>query len=491
MECAKYLYPAKNLSINERQTIAIKAIRHNEKITELAAEKQVSRDFIYAQKNKALLAIDDAFKSATDNDVLFYLPITKKWIISFILCLILHCRATHRGIYKLFKDAFDYDISLGTIHNIAQTIATTAKNINAKQDLKSITIAAHDELFHKNKPILSGIDIPTLYCHLLSKEDSRDGDTWAINLLDLQKQRFKPDRVIADDGSGLRAGHAAVYWNIPCDADNFHITRDLMDMRRYFRNRVKSTITLRNAYNAKLQSAIKHDDIKKYNVEIKSTIKEEKLFKHLSATIDILVSWMEHDVLNKPGPNVFIRRELFNFIVEELEVLAKLHPHRILPICVKLRESRDLLLSFVDVLEDKFSVIAKQYKCSIDIVWEICKLQRCKYLGDNYLLRSEKIVLQLGNKFEEIEDAVLAALDSTERTSSMVENLNSRVSPYLFVRKNSDQSFLDLLRFYFNHTPLLRSERGYRVNKTPAELLNGPHEHWLEMLGCYKFKRAT
>lgn len=53
------------------------------------------------------------------------------------------------------------------------------------------------------------------------------------------------------------------------------------------------------------------------------------------------------------------------------------------------------------------------------------------------------------------------------------------------------QSFLDLLRFYFNHTPLLRSERGYRVNKTPAELLNGPHNHWLEMLGYSQFKRAA
>ena len=54
MEYAKHLCcPAKDLSINERHTIAIKAIRHDQKITEFAAEKQVSRDFIYAQKNKA------------------------------------------------------------------------------------------------------------------------------------------------------------------------------------------------------------------------------------------------------------------------------------------------------------------------------------------------------------------------------------------------------------------------------------------------------
>jgi hypothetical protein len=37
--------------------------------------------------------------------------------------------------------------------------------------------------------------------------DQRDGDTWAIHLMDLQKQGFNPDRIFADDGSGLRAGH--------------------------------------------------------------------------------------------------------------------------------------------------------------------------------------------------------------------------------------------------------------------------------------------
>lgn len=466
-------------------------MRRDQNITKLATENQVSRDFIYTQKNKALQAIDNAFQSANDNDVLFYLPITKKWIISFILCLILHCRACHRGIYKLFKDAFDYEISLGTIHNIVQDAAVTAKNINDKQDLKAVTIAAHDELFHHDKPILSGIDIPTLYCYLLAKEDSRDGDTWAIHLLDLQKQKFKPNRVIADDGSGLRLGHSMIYWNIPCDIDNFHITRDLMELRRYFRNKLKTSITWRNECEIKSQTAIKEDTMQKYTNLLPSAIAEEKLMCYLTTNIDTLVSWMEHDVLNKPGSNIKVRRELFDFIVSEFEALEKLHPHRIAPICAKLEDTRDLLLAFVDVLEEKFTAIAKQYQCSINIIWEVCKLQRCKYMSDKYIERSEKLVLKLGDAFEEIEDAVLLALDTTERTSSMVENLNSRISPYLFVKKNVEQSFLDLLHFYFNHTPLLRSERGYRVNKTPTELLNGPHKHWLEILGYSKFKRAA
>ncbi len=213
---------------------------------------------------------------------------------------------------------------------------------------------------------------------------------------------------------------------------------------------------------------------------------------HLTTTIDTLISWMEHDVFNKPGAPTLVRRELFDFIVQEFKILAKLHPHRILPICTTLTAQRDLLLAFVDVLEEKFVAISKQYNCSIEMVWEICKLQRCAYMGNEYSLRSEGIVLHLGDAFENIEDAVLTALDSTERTSSMVENLNSRVNAYLYTRKLSDQNFLDLLQFYFNHVPFLRSERGYRVKKTPTELLTRkPHKNWLELLGHTRFKRAA
>jgi hypothetical protein len=61
--------------MNERQQIALQAIRHNEQITEIASNKQVSRDFVYTQKNKALLAINNAFQPTNNSDVLFYLSV--------------------------------------------------------------------------------------------------------------------------------------------------------------------------------------------------------------------------------------------------------------------------------------------------------------------------------------------------------------------------------------------------------------------------------
>ncbi|MGK7914668.1 MAG: hypothetical protein AB4038_03860, partial [Prochloraceae cyanobacterium] len=67
---------------------------------------------------------------------------------------------------------------------------------------------------------------------------------------------------------------------------------------------------------------------------------------------------------------------------------------------------------------------------------------------------------------------------------SMVENLNSRLRNYFFLRKSVNQQYLDLLRFFLNHRTFMHSECSDRVGKSPAELLTGEKQpHWLKLLG--------
>ena len=79
----------------------------------------------------------------------------------------------------------------------------------------------------------------------------------------------------------------------------------------------------------------------------------------------------------------------------------------------------------------------------------------------------------------------------TVRASSIVENFNSRLRNYFFLRRHLGSDYLALLQFFLNHRRFLRSERPERVGKSPAELLNAsPHTHWLEMLGYTRFSRT-
>jgi len=124
------------------------------------------------------------------------------------------------------------------------------------------------------------------------------------------------------------------------------------------------------------------------------------------------------------------------------------------------------------------------YHVFIETIWTICysaryDIDRVKYHETSCALES-----LLGLQYEEIEDAVLHILETTHRCSSMIENFNSRLRPYLDERKFMSQKSLNLIQFYLNPKPFMRSKHERLVNKKPAEALTGKvHKPWLEMLG--------
>lgn len=484
---------AKQMDQKQREELALQALRQDKPITQLSEENNVSRSFIHRQKNKAAQAVSDVFEPKNkDDDVLFYLPVTKTFIRKSVLSLQFNCTGSFRGVQKTLEELFDYGISIGAIHNIVADATNKAIAINSREDLSGIKEASYDELFHLQSPILSCIDLRSLFCPLLSPENNRDEITWGVNLLDLQAQGFNPDRIVADNGSGLRAGHQLVYPNTPCDGDNFHLCKNLQDLRRFFRNRLKTAISHYDNITTKLAKSKGTKKEKKYQQKLYSAKKALSKMKYLSEIIDILVEWMHHDVLNKAGTTLAVREELYDFISEEFYKLSTIHPHRIKEIYVTLKNQRDLFLRFVDVLNEKFQVIATNFACSLVDIWKFCELQRCEHFSDNYAVRSAPLQVQFLETFEEIEDAVMEAMDSTERTSSLLENLNGRVRTFIYSRKEIGFHYTELLRFYLNHTKFLRSTKDYRRGKTPAEILNGKaHPNWLDMLEAEPLKQAA
>jgi len=316
--------PAKIMCAEQKKILALESIAQQCSITQIADTHQVSRKFIYAQKIKALDAIDDVFVDNENQDeILFHLPVTKRWLEQFVLSLVFDCRSCFRGVIKATENVLDYTISIGTIFNIVQSVIPAAIAINNAQDLRAIKIAAQDEIFQHNKPVLTGVDIPSLYCYLLTREEHRDADTWAIHLLDLKKQKLAPERVIADDGPGLRAGHALVFPNTPCDADHFHIIKLLMELRRFFRNKLKTAISYLFSIQCKIKKATLLNRSHKHATTLLNALAYEREMRYLSNSIDTLVSWLEHDVLMMTGPALSVRRELFDFIVTEFKHTRK------------------------------------------------------------------------------------------------------------------------------------------------------------------------
>ena len=203
---------ASGLQPLHRQDLAVKVLSKKEKISHLAHQEGVSRKFLYQQGNIAQLALNTAFeKSEKDHEVLYYLPVTQKWIFQLILALILICHCSYRGVVELLRDLFDYSLSIGRIHNRIKEATEKARQINQNQDLSSIDVALLDELFQGSRPVLTGVDAHSTYCFLLESVEHRDEDTWGWYLLEAESQGLNPDYTIADAGKGIRAGQKAAF----------------------------------------------------------------------------------------------------------------------------------------------------------------------------------------------------------------------------------------------------------------------------------------
>src|SRR4051794_9413236 len=178
---------------------------------ELSTRHGVSRKFIYQQANKARRALDDAVISAdADDEVLFEITVTKRWLRQVIVALALMCRGSYLGIIEFMRALSGASISLGTVHTVLRSAAEHAGMINRSQDLSRIRTGLHDEIFQGGTPVLVGVCAEATDCDLLAA-DHRDADTWGVHRLDTAKRGLKPDYPIADAGQGLRAGQKAAW----------------------------------------------------------------------------------------------------------------------------------------------------------------------------------------------------------------------------------------------------------------------------------------
>ena len=85
---------AGQLDAQQRQDFAV-VVLVGGCVTDLARQNEVSRKFIYQQKEQAQQALQESFTpSAPDEKVLFYLPVTKKWLYGVVLGLLLTCRSS-------------------------------------------------------------------------------------------------------------------------------------------------------------------------------------------------------------------------------------------------------------------------------------------------------------------------------------------------------------------------------------------------------------
>jgi hypothetical protein len=489
--CPKPTSAARAMTAQQRLDLALDSLDERCCVSHLAQQHDVSRKFVYQQQHKAQQALDHAFCPAAppDHDVLFHLPVTRNWLRQFVLVAVLVGHSSLRGAQEMLDCLLDLPVSLGWVHSVVKDAVTRAKPINDSADLSRVLFAALDEIFQNGSPVLAVVDVESTYCCLLAQEDHRDGDTWGVHLLDLRRQGFAPASTIGDAGKGLRSGVKQALPLVPCDADVWHPLRDFGEAVRFLENRAYDAITACDKLQRQLGS--KPDD-GPLRERAEAAVREQDAAIDLADGVGLLLSWLRRDVLSVAGPSLERRRELFDFVLIELLARRAGCEHRLGPVCSVLDRQQEDLLGFCARMDVEVADLAVYAKVSEAVVREMVAVQEMAETDGRRWQREGALRRHLGERYEALFGQVQALRAGVVRASSVVENLNSRVRNYLFLRKEVGGGYLDLLRFFLNHRRFVRSEHAERVGKSPAELLCGSgHAHWLQMLGYQLFSQAA
>jgi len=416
--------------------------------------------------------------------VLFEVAVTKAWLHQVIVGLALICHSSYRGVVEFLRDLLGMSISVGAVHHVLQSATRQADIINRQQDLSGIRVGLHDEIFHGATPVLAGVDAQSTYCYLLAAEQRRDADTWGVHLLDAAQQGLDPDYTIADAGQGLRAGQKAAWGATPCHGDVFHIQRQCEGLTNTLSRLAKGATSRRKTLQAKMGRTGQRSSDDELATELALARQAETQAYELARDIRTLTQWLHRDVLALAGPVLATRQVLFDFIVAELAHCEPGDARRIRPVRVAPQNQRGTLLAFAGVLDDKLADIAQTHAIARPIVREACLLHCLPSTSSAYWQGWNRLRAKMGAKFHTLFDAVSRAMAHTPRSSSLVENLNSRLRTYFTLRRHLGGSYLDLLRFFLNHRRFMRSRRTERQGRSPRELMTGQgHPHWLTLLG--------
>lgn len=483
---------AKDLGPKERQTLAVQALAKTTSITNLAENLQVSRKFVYQQTGTAQQALQKAFlPEAREDQVLFHLPVTKAWLRQLMLGLTLICHSSQRGIVELLRDLFDYPIALGTVHQVLQQAVLPARLYNSRQDLRAVRFGAHDEIFQCRRPVLVGADVASTYCYLLSQEEHRDADTWAVRLLELQERGFAPEATIADACHGLRAGQRAALGDVPCWGDVFHGLQDLTALASLLETRAYEALAAcAGLEQCRQRVQQRGQTTRSLGQKLRLAHVAENRAVTLADDVALLLRWLRDDILALAGPERSHRRALYDFVVAELEAREPLCSS-LGPVRRSLQRQRDNLLAFAAHLDQRLQALAQKFQLPNDRVRELLHCLALDHRQPQRWQQETRLRHRLRERFHPLQKAVAQLLRDTVRASSVIENLNSRLRNYFFLRRFLGPDYLALLQFFLNHRRFLRSQRPERVGKSPAELLTGQaHRHWLELLGYTRFTRT-
>jgi len=416
---------------------------------------------------------------------------------------------------KILSYRFEGAMSLGAISTImkrqkldysgASTISKSLSTMGALiPSVESIPLdeglkitALLDEIFIGSKPILITVEPKSTVILNIQLADDRSGATWSEHINYLTSNRnVEIFNAITDEGAGLLCGIKNSLVGVHRQPDSFHaLSHRLGDFVRILRAKAYGAIA--DEYERERVCLSRATDTK---FDEKAELYEEACVK----TVEAIEKYENFNYLYKHAIrqlNPFhANGEIRNAdrargeIETALELMELLKHEKINKEVKSIKKILPDLLNYFEQTKKSIAIckslgISDNAIKNLSLAWQWNKavikaknIERKREAKEKRLFYLECSKQILGDRYEDIKERLFDELDNIIQASSMVENINSILRPYLDRSRNQvTQEFLNLFAFYHNHRRFLD---GKRKGKTPMEILTGQKQEkdWIELL---------
>lgn len=472
------------LEPHQRQEVAVAALSGLDPLSRIADSWEVSRKFVYQQKARAEEALREAFQPEPfPESFRGWLPVNRAWIERTVLSAALHCHGSIRGICEHLYALTGLSLAEGSVFNILERAMAQAERLNRSEDLGNIKQGAHDEIFSQGVPVLVGVEPDSSYLYLMEPASGRDEVCWWAALAQKREQQHLELKLsISDAAGGLRAGVRTAFEGIEVRGDILHAQMEVSELVGALETNAYRALQELQQQELRMERAKRRCRGNTCSTALQRRRERAEQAVQIYDEIHLLAGWLV-ELLQLVGPSLAERRECYDWVVSEIEQRAAQY-HRLTPMVRYLKNQRDELLAFVGQIERGLGEIALAFQLPLGAVEKVYR-----QLGREARIRRglpprQELHPQTSQQDAALQERICAMLQDVLRASSAIENINSILRSYFFLRKSAGPKFLALLQFYLNHRRFRRSRCPERVGKSPWELLTGQsHPDWLELLG--------
>jgi hypothetical protein len=464
----QYNRPEIDLSI--RLALAIELLtpipeRQWGRVTELARVHDVSREFLYEQRDRLLQAAATALapRQPGPQPQAQEIVVDQHFLRRAMTVLAL-LKGTVRDIQQGLSLLFGVQCSVGHISQTLQEVGTAAANDNASLLVPLPVLGEADEIFQGRRPCLTVVDGRSFLVLHLSPEEARDGTTWGVTLLDLQARGIQFQDLASDGATGIRAGVREARIMVPLRPDLFHLLREATRLGRRLEraayHAIKEAERVRRAERE--AQAAKRRQGRPLKVELSREQAEVK--EQQAVTIYDLFTWLVEEVRQALEPidargQLTMAAQARATVEAAAALLQELGDKEVSAFAQKLLEHLEELVAPLAWLEQSLSV----WRAGLDA-------ETASFIGWAYLHR-QTLALDMEKDFppalQSAARAFWEALSLFHRSSSLAESLHSWLRPYLQIHRGMPRWLLPLLQWLWNHHPF---QRGKRAGQSPLEL---------------------